>query len=233
LFPFSGRIDNKWESKQRMPMPNCEVEGVSLVLAGNFNPAIFHPSWLLSHGMIRSGEADHADVQVISPDVASFQTSWLTMQVTRDKFQASTADPRFFEQLRDLVLSIFGLLEHTPIRLMGINRDMHFVSSREIINKFGDLLAPKQTWKRSFEHPLLETLIMRGNRPGSDATAFRVTIQPSVLVVPGIYVGTNEHFEAEGEESTLKILAYLRVAWDESQRYSRQVADDLVSDIPS
>jgi hypothetical protein len=75
-------------------------------------------------------------------------------------------------------------------------------------------------------------LIMRGNRPGSDAKAFRVTIQPSALVRPGIYVGTNEHFEAERGESTLEILDYLRASWDESQRHSRQIGDKLISEIP-
>ena len=82
-----------------MPVPNCELDGSSIVLVGNFNPAIFHPSWLSEHGMVREGDADKADIQVVSPEVSSFTTHWLLLQVTRDKFQASTSDPRILSRL--------------------------------------------------------------------------------------------------------------------------------------
>jgi hypothetical protein len=51
-----------------MPIPNCELEGTSVVLVGNFNPAIFHPSWLASHNMVRGGEAEKAQIQIVSPE---------------------------------------------------------------------------------------------------------------------------------------------------------------------
>jgi hypothetical protein len=119
-----------------MPIPNCELEGSSIVLVGAFNPAIFHPSWLSEHAIVRAGAADEAEVQVVSPEISSFTAQWLSLQVTREQFQASTSDPRYFEPLRDLVVSVFTLLEHTPIRQMGINRDMHFSSSQEKMNEF-------------------------------------------------------------------------------------------------
>jgi hypothetical protein len=236
VHPF-GEISATFQSEFRendsnggagLPIPNCEIEGASIVLVGSFNPAIFHPSWLASHDMIRIGTAEKAELQIVSPEVSSFQADWLAIQVTRDRFQVSTVDPRFFEPLRDLVLSVFAILEHTPIRQMGINRDMHFQSSPEIMNRFGDLLAPKPTWKKLFENPLLETLVMRGKR---EEQVFRVTIQPSMRVRPGIYVGTNEHFDVEAEQSAHKVLELLRTSWDESQRYSRRIGDQLISEV--
>ena len=215
-----------------MPVANCEVEGVSVVFVGSFNPAIFQPAWLSSHGMIREGEAEKAKLEVVSPDVTSFKADWLGIQVTRDRFQAYTADPRFFEPLRDLVLSIFAILEHTPIRQMGINRDMHYMSSIEQMNRFGDLIAPKEKWRKYFERPLLETIVMIGKRPSSDAKVFRVTVQPSAHVKPGIYVGTNEHYDVEeSEDSTSVILNLLRSSWENCQRYARTIGDQLIAEV--
>ena len=214
-----------------MPVPNCELDGSSIVLVGNFNPAIFHPSWLSEHGMVREGDADKADIQVVSPEVSSFTTHWLLLQVTRDKFQASTSDPRYFEPLRDLVVSVFRLLEHTPVRQMGINRDMHFASAIEQMNAFGEILAPKLIWKEILENPLMETLVMAAKRPDSDGKIFRVTIQPSVRVVPGIYVGTNEHFELEKQETPHKILEMLNRFWGGSLAHAKRTAGHLISKV--
>jgi hypothetical protein len=214
-----------------MPIPNCELEGTSVVLVGNFNPAIFHPSWLASHNMVRGGEAEKAQIQIVSPEVSSFTTEWLSLQVTRERFQASTSDARFFDPLRDLVVSIFTLLEHTPVRQVGINRDMHFACSRELMNQFGDLLAPKAIWNKVLDTPLLEALMMIGKRQRSEAKAFRVIIQPSIRVTPGIYIGANEHFEAEDEQSPQKILGFLKASWEDSQRAGRQMAEQLLSEL--
>jgi hypothetical protein len=198
------------------------------VLVGNFNPAIFHPNWLASHDIVRPGEAEKAQIQVVSPEVSSFTADWLALQVTRDRFQASTSDARFFESLRDLVVSVFTLLEHTPVNQMGINRDMHFASSQAVMNHFGEILAPKSIWKDVLDDPLMGTLVMIGQRQGSEGKRFQVTIQPSVPVRTGIFIGTNEHFELEGEQSSQKILELLRNSWNGTQRHSRQVAEHLL-----
>ena len=212
-----------------MSIPNCELEGMSVVLVGSFNPAIFHPSWLASHGMVREDEADKAQIQIVSPEVSSFTTEWLALQVTRERFQASTSDARFFEPLRDLVVSVFTLLEHTPVRQMGINRDMHFACSRDLMNELGDMLAPKPIWQKALDDPLLETLVMVGKRKRGEGNRLRVTVQPSIRVVPGIYIGTNEHFETKDEQSPHKILELLKGSWEGSQRDGRKIADHVLS----
>jgi hypothetical protein len=214
-----------------MAVPNCELDGSSIVLVGNFNPAIFHPSWLSEHGMLREGDAVKSEIQVVAPEISSFSTQWLSLQVTRDKFQASTSDPRYFDSLRDLVISIFGLLEHTPVRQMGINRDMHFAAAVEQMNKFGEILAPKSIWKEVVENPLMETLVITAKRPDSDGKVFRITIQPSLRVTPGIYIGTNEHFDAEKQQTPHKILELLNRSWDASLDHAKRAAEHLVSKV--
>jgi len=87
---------------------------VSIVLVGNFNPAIFQPTWLASKGLIRESEATSASIEVIHPEIAQFRAGWLHLAVTTTKFVASTSDPAHRAPLRDLVMGIFELLDQTP-----------------------------------------------------------------------------------------------------------------------
>ena len=107
-----------------MAEPVREVAGISIVLLGSFNPAIFQPAWFAKQGLLPAGEAENAEINLIHPEFVSFTAGWLQLQVTQSQFLASTTeDP--LEALRDLVLGTFSLLRHTPVSKMGVNRDVH------------------------------------------------------------------------------------------------------------
>ena len=93
-----------------MPEWRAEIERATIVLLGHFNPKIFQPSWFDHHGLIRAEEAESAENLVSLPELTTFTTAWLSIQVTPDRFQASTIDPAHFEALRDLVLGTFTTL---------------------------------------------------------------------------------------------------------------------------
>lgn len=129
-----------------------DTQGVSVVLRGNFNPAIFHPSWFASQDLIRRQEAEAASVEIVHAEAAIFNADWLQIHVFRDRFQARTFQEPYYEALRDLVIGVFSYLNHTPIRIMGINRLFHFrLESEEVWHKVGDRLAPKQDWVELLE----------------------------------------------------------------------------------
>ena len=111
--------------------------------------------------LVRKEEADGAKIEVINPQVTSFSADWLRIQVLAERFQAVTADPAHYQTLRDLVVSIFRLLEHTPFWTMGMNRDMHFkIETEERWHQLGDILAPKQKWEAIVDRPGLRTLVI-------------------------------------------------------------------------
>jgi len=210
-------------------MLNCELEGASVVLVGSFNPSIFQPAWLAAHGIIRAKEGEEANVQVITPQITSFGVDWLALQVTQGQFAASTVDSAHFEVLRDLVIAIFTILEHTPIKQMGINRDMHYRMPDEATwHVVGNVLAPKEKWDSLVEKPGLESLTILGLRPNSNARRFRVTVQPSVRVPQGVYIGTNEHFEADGDDSTDQLISILKTSWSDAHKHAKYLAETLL-----
>ena len=100
-----------------------EAESASIVLVGSFNPAILHPQWFAKHGLIPEGEAEAAQVAVVSPSLTVVQFTWFTLQVTDKWFTATTTDPSQYRALEECVSGTFALLEFTPIVAMGLNSE--------------------------------------------------------------------------------------------------------------
>lgn len=208
---------------------SLELDAANIVLLGTFNPAIFQPAWLAAHSLIRKEEAEHADGLVFSRELASFTADWLRLQVTADRFEAMTEDPAHVEPLRDLVVSVFSLLEHTPFDKMGMNRFMHFrVDSEERWHRFGDFLAPKAPWKLLLSQPGLRSLTIEGSRVEAPGARIQVKVEPSVRVHPGVYFAVNEHHEVSGPETGRQLMATLAKSWKAAQTYAFEVAGNLL-----
>lgn len=212
-----------------MAQLTCELEGVNIVLLGHFNPSIFQPAWFAAYKLIRDEEATAADVKIIHPDIAAFTADWLGVEVTQTKFHASTTDAAHYEPLRDLVLGIFTLLEHTRFDKMGLNRNMHYkMASIERWHAFGHFLAPKKVWDDVMKNPGLRTLVLQGFR-GDPPVRVQVKVEPSSKVKPGIYISTNEHHEASGDDAAGKLMTVLKDSWQDSQAYAKHIAEHLLS----
>jgi hypothetical protein len=65
-------------------VPPVELSGVSVVVAGAFNPAIFNPYWLVEKGLMSENATDAAVERgfMAVRDLAVFTADWLSVQVT-------------------------------------------------------------------------------------------------------------------------------------------------------
>ncbi len=216
------------EERYNMPL-SCELEGASIVLIGSFNPAIFQPEWFARMSLIRASEAADAKIDVIAPPVTSFKLEWVVIQVTTDRFTVSTADMAHLAPLSELVLGTFDILEHTPVKQMGLNRDMHYrAPSLDLWHSIGDRLAPKGDWDGLLESPGMQTIQISGKRSGSSALRLTVTAQPSIRVQPGVYFGTNEHFVNKEESPAAELMRVLKDHWLGAQEYAKTIAEALL-----
>lgn len=211
---------------------SCAAEGASIVLIGRFNPAIFQPAWLAANRLIRAEEATNAEGVVFSNDVAAFKADWLRLQVTPERFEAITDDAAHIDPLRDLVLSVFGLLEHTPFHEMGMNRHLHFrMESPDVWHRFGDVLVPKTKWAGLMAQPGLRSLIVEGYRPDAAEATIQVKVEPSVKVQPGIYFAINHHFGFKDPNSGRRLMAILLQQWHTAQVFARHSAEQLLAQV--
>src|SRR5438552_13627864 len=192
----------------------CELDACSTVFLGNFNPSIFQPAWLARHTLVGEEEAEKAEIEIIRPEISSFKVGLLGIAVSNERFQAETSSPEAAGPLRDLVLGIFRILEHTPTSKFGINRHMHFrMPSEEAWHRVGHQLVPKEAWEGLLDKPGTRSLVVEGKRRESSARYLRITLEPSLQIQPGVYIGTNEHFEISEKEPLTKLLEVFSAEW--------------------
>ncbi len=180
-------------------MRAIELQGLTLVLVGDFNPKIFQPDWFALQDLMTSEEASNADVEIVHPDVCSFSVDWASLQVTREKFIIRSQMDPYFERVRDITLASFSILQHTPLKMLGINHDAHYSTVSETEwNEIGHHLAPKDDWKGVLDAPGLRTLIIEeSKRRDGRKGHLQIKVEPSQKVTPGIFLHLNDHYVFE------------------------------------
>ncbi len=213
--------------------PTLEIEGPTIGVLGNFNPRIFHPTWFAENKLLREDEANVAiegpTEFVVSPDLAFFKAGWLDLQVVQDRLLAHSSDPAAYVSLRDLVVGMFRLLEHTPLTQLGINHHFHYrMPSREEWDNFGHFLLPKGPWTGLVETPGMMVVGVTGPMPGRREVKLSIRVEPSKRVTTGVFVDINEHHEAvRGENPAKGLMSMLETNWHPAQDHAKKVAEQL------
>ncbi|MCR4303875.1 MAG: hypothetical protein NUV63_06565 [Gallionella sp.] len=176
--------------------PEVLGEVLSIVFIGDFNPAIYQPSWFAAKGLMREAEAESAQVSMIHPEYAGFSTDWFKLEVTREKFTITTTSAAFKTRLRDLVISAFNILSQTPIRQMGINFDerLRFRSERDW-HCFGHFLVPKTAWGKLLDKPGMRSVAIEGKRNDEIPGLIVILANPELGAPCEATLRANNHFE--------------------------------------
>ena len=221
-----------------------EISGVSVVLRGNFNPAIFTPAWFALHNLLPRSVAENAKLEVTHEQISVFSTDWLRLEVQVRQFSAETLQAPYV-RLRDLVTCLFGEhLYHTPIEALGINRRVHFqVDTPTERDRIGRTLVPVEpwgTWRRdlgeSGEQGGMTSVTMtqvnpKGRAPGGQINA---KVEPSNRIGQGrtgIFIEVNDHFTLEDTSSVTgkQFMQLIDSNFDESLIRSERIIDHIMS----
>lgn len=221
-----------------------EINGVGIVLRGDFNPAIFTPAWFALHGLLPQGATDGAKVEIVSPQATVFTFDWLRLGVGDDHFGVETTQAPHI-RLRDLVLRTFKEhLPHTPLRVIGVNRGVHFrVRNPDERNRIGRTLAPVEPWgawgqrlELGSEHGGMTSLTMSQVKPEgrSAGDQINVTVEPSDMIDDkrlGVYVRVNDHYAVVdgGPETGERLMEILENGFEMSLKRSDGIVDHVMS----
>jgi hypothetical protein len=220
-----------------------EISGVSVVVLGTFNPAIFTPAWFELHGLLPEGVDARAELTVAHPQVTAFTVDWLRLDVVVERFAVATTEAPYV-RLCDLVARTFKeFLPHTPLRAFGINRDVHFpVQSTAEADRIGRTLAPVEPWGGvgldlglDGKHGGMTSLTMSQLRPEGRSAGgkINVKVEPSKRLSPGygVFVAVNDHYALEdpGPATAERLIAMLLSSFDESLGRSDTIIDHLMS----
>ena len=203
-----------------------DAEEASIVFVGSLNPAIFHPEWLRRHELITQDDLEGADIEIVHRDLSKFSLKWLKMDVTRDKITVRSNDPAQYGPLKDLMISVFGILEHTPINMIGMNLKLSYkIDSEEIWHKIGDNLAPKPYWKDLPQRVGLISMTIQCPRPDDQKGNIRINVGSVKSDYVGVDFNINNHVELRYLEGEKKIIqnatSILSDNWDNSLEFAR------------
>lgn len=209
-----------------------QIETLSSVFLGNFNPTIVQPYWLASKGLIRELEAEEATVEVIHPQIVRYSLGWVSIEVTQNRFELKTSKSPYFEVLRDLAISIFKILNETPLKGLGINHIYHYaVPDDKTYYDIGNKLVPLSNWDFLNDPRLLQLEILEDQRNDDFKGKYRVKIYPSdqkLSTKYGITLGINDHFDSKSENSGANFfVTLLSEQWQESFKRANEVKSKL------
>jgi hypothetical protein len=165
-----------------VPKPIAETlrEAISIVVLGDFNPSIFQPLWFSANGLMPAEETKSADIAVIHKKVASFSMGKMQVQVDEARLGLTTVESPQGLVLRDLAIGTLSVLEHTPLKAIGINLDTVFViDSDEAWHAIGHRLVPKSHWIPIVTQPGMQQVIVDGKREGCVADKVQIRVQPT------------------------------------------------------
>jgi hypothetical protein len=209
---------------------SLEIDEAAIVILGSFNPALFHPFWFNAKGLIKPEEAEASKIEVTHPTLSVFSMDWCKVQVELERFIIQATNPFHFDQILDLVLGTFTLLESVPVKALGMNRMMHFkVESREKMDAFGDMIAPKEIWKNFMKDPGLSHLIMVDPRDKAKEST-QITIQRSNRLELGIFIAINDHHDIDNNKID-DMLTILKNSWQISLSKGEEKAQLLLNKV--
>lgn len=208
-----------------------EVVEHAIVLVGDINPMIFQPYWLALKGLIQESESENASVQIIHNEIVKFNLDWASFEINRKRFQIRTTNESHFLVAKDIVISIFKILKHTPLEHLGINSIFHYSFEAKDYLEVGKRLAPFNNWEGIMEDPRLMELEMK-EQPRKDSYDghYLIRVSPSELIqTNGVSININDHFKnnskpAKGSEYILSILSD---NWANSIEKSKKATDIL------
>ena len=225
-----------------------EIDGVSIAILGNFNPAIFTPAWFALHGLLAEGVADSAELVVAHEQVTEFSVDWLRLNVTVDRFHVETTQAPLI-RVHDLVVRVFKEhLHHTPLTAFGINRNVHFqVGSLAVRDQLGRALAPVEPWGAwgqelglDGEHGGMTSMTMSQIDPEGRPAGGRINVQvePSKRIGDGrtgVYVGVNDHYAFADTEpgAAVQAMELLENNFEASMNRSEAIIDHVMSLVPN
>lgn len=201
-------------------------------MIGSFNPGIFHPAWFDKHGLLPLSETKDAKIEMASNDVAIFTMSWVRVEVIGDRFVLRTIDESKFGPMFDLVTGIFQILEFTPIKQIGINKDIKFqFPDIDIWHSVGHALAPKEHWSHFVKSPGMKSLTMEAQRDDDRKGVLNITISSSLEPPFSVIVGVNDHIELEENSTAADANLIILQDWEKSLKRAENISYGLISEV--
>lgn len=208
-----------------MPSLQANMREASVVVTGAFNPTIFHPSWFLRYQVLGPKDVEEDKLELVHRELTRFPLlNGGKFEVTTDRFQISTKDVTAFALLRDVTVSTFTHLSHTPVEHLGINSKIEFrLPDEETWHRVGDVLAPKKIWEATLPKPVRLLGLFLRSETRSDGLAGMMHVRVTGTNGFGIEFDINNHLDLK-EGGTERLRELVMENWERLQDEAFEIA---------
>jgi len=217
----------------------------TIVFLGSLNPAIFQTQWLNRFKILPEQDIQWAEGKkpektklpesnivvkeipyiMITANYTLLQFPSLQIEVFPDRYICSSKKKDAFSSIKDVTISIFKILEHTPIHAAGINfeGDCEFRKSSQDILKdlfVNDTTAFTKTFGNEFNI---------GGTIGFEQGGRKITlrIKGSTVLDNGINFSLNFHDDIKPPQASLAIESISR-NYDEDIKKTNEIIKNLI-----
>lgn len=180
-------------------------KSATVVAAGAFAPASFHPLWFERYGLLGKQEAAAAagnSSLLVTDEIALFKVAGFDFDIRPERFQVGTPQENLFGAMRDLFCSTLNILEGTKVTAVGVNWTAHLsLPSEAAWHTAGHKMIPHDMWTKLWsKHVGMKNVTVELQREDKSSGFVQVVTQPSRVLPHGMYIHVNDHFELAGGE---------------------------------
>lgn len=222
----------------------------SIIFLGSFNPAIFQTQWFDRYKILPIQETKWAEgekpkvIEVpyegskfifeevprtyVMPSRTYITFPSLTIDVTLDRYACITTKIEKIQLIKDVTVKIFGILEHTPIRSVGINFEGHWKCKDNAQEKLRNLFARDDgSFKKIFgnEYHIGGTIAFE-----QDSRIVKLIIKESILLNDGIHFNFNFHHEDTEPHPATAAVDIIKNKFDEDLDNSIKYIKELIGE---
>jgi hypothetical protein len=193
----------------------------AVVLLGNLNPAIFHPEWFRRYKILpiqetqwSEGEKPKSTVMehngrkiviqevpplIVKPDFADLHFPSLRVVVTPERYECSTVTRAHFSEAHDVTAKVFSILQHKPVKALGINFHGHCRFKTDTRTILHDLFSKENGTIRNMlgeEYEISGSIMTQ-----DDGRQRTITLENSMAVPDALHCSVNIHRDVESRQA--------------------------------
>lgn len=176
----------------------------SIVVIGNFNPAIVNKDWLVFQEIVPKDLA--LETKVITPGVSILEGGQFVFLVDLERLQFTSKDNNKYQMLADIARRFFEKLPHTPCRSVGLNFEIQVEveGGKNSVTFLKNLFPPQSQEVKNFieNSTSSQGVILVKEEEGSK---LRLVIEPADNTL--LRFSFNFHFDAPKAEKLIQVIA--------------------------
>jgi len=210
----------------------ADHEDFSVTLRGHFNPSIFSPGWLLANEIITELESEQANVQMIHPQVCSFNAAGIDVNVSPTEFRLWINSVALLDPLNDMFQGIWTKLPHTPVQLAELDHNRHYrLNAEEGDAAWGALESGGASAVKGAAGPEGEMLVQKMAAFSDPEGRYSLSLQPCNRFSKGMDIRIESRVPNPENGNAGTILDDVLSQWEQNQQWARSTSASVIANL--